>query len=50
MQIRARTLSAALSLIVALHLVSAAHAEVKLPFIFSEHMMLQRAARVPIWG
>jgi hypothetical protein len=38
MQTRARTLSAALSLIVAFPLVIAAHAEVELPSIFSEHM------------
>ena len=29
---------------------SIAHADVALPGIFSDHMMLQRDARVPVWG
>lgn len=30
--------------------VAAAHADVKLPAIFSDHMVLQRDATVPVWG
>ncbi len=30
--------------------VSLARAEVRLPSIFSDHMVLQRGARVPVWG
>ena len=26
------------------------HADVSLPAIFSDHMVLQKAAKVPIWG
>ena len=29
---------------------SATHAEVKLPVIFSDHMVLQRGEPVPVWG
>jgi sialate O-acetylesterase len=35
---------------VLLALVSWAHADVTLPAIFSDHMVLQRAAAVPVWG
>jgi len=31
-------------------LAPAAHSEVKLPLMFSDHMVLQRDLRVPIWG
>ena len=36
--------------ILAAGLVSCAHAEVKLPALFSDHAVLQRDATVPVWG
>ena len=41
-----RFLTSALFLCVA----SAARAEVRLPALFSDHMVLQRDAPVPVWG
>ena len=29
---------------------SVAHADVKLPAIFSDHMVLQKQEKVPVWG
>ena len=50
MQILARTGPAVLAVVLTFRLIGSAHADVTLPSIFSEHMMLQRAVRVPIWG
>ncbi len=41
---------AVLSALGGLILASTASAEVKLPAIFSDHMVLQQKARVPVWG
>lgn len=29
---------------------SAAHAEVKMPAIFGDHMVLQQESKLPVWG
>ena len=39
-----------LSVLLALSLLSIASAEVKLPHIFSSHMVLQRDREIPVWG
>lgn len=38
------------AIVAVFHLVGASQADLMLPSIFSEHMVLQRAARVPVWG
>ncbi|MDX1945824.1 MAG: sialate O-acetylesterase [Pirellulaceae bacterium] len=43
-------LSATMSLFAPLLLAAAAHADVKLPPFFSDHLVLQRETQVPIWG
>ena len=37
-------------LAVALHMASAAHADVRLSLVFSDHMVLQRNKPVPVFG
>ena len=45
-----RQLAVSIVSILALSMAGAIHADVKLPAIFSDHMVLQSNAEVPIWG
>ena len=44
------TIRSALIVLLLVGVCTIAHAEVKLPAIFGEHMVLQRDAAVPVWG
>lgn len=44
------TIRSALIVLLLVGVCTIAHAEVKLPAIFGEHMVLQRDAAVPVWN
>ncbi len=45
-----RTATIITAVLASLHLTAALHADVKLPGIFSDNMVLQQSAPVPVWG
>ncbi|MCA9030071.1 MAG: sialate O-acetylesterase, partial [Planctomycetaceae bacterium] len=45
-----RSLALLLGLTAVMSVPNAVHAEVKLPAVFGSHMVLQRDAKLPVWG